>query len=361
MYYADRVKQTTDTTGTGAYSISAVALPGYATWAAAIPDGSQTGYCVQSLTDYEVGIGTYNSTSNSLSRDSILASSNSGAAVDWPAGSKDIFCTVPAGALPTYSTSDPSQYVNPAFIGACWHNTTTGEQFVCIDNTADANIWRGQMGTTVGPAIEDVTSDLVYALGAKSGATALALVGDDYPVYGYPGYTTSRNQWWFAAGDYIRPATGFFHRQCFSISCFFSTTDIRVGGGADARRTICSDANNEFRLEVDGTLGGVLRLTADNGTHTYPSITTEDIIEVGTEYHCGCVYNAGYAAIYVNGVKVAETTSLHSSLAANGTAYIARASDTDRYLRGSLREFRLYDRDLTAAEFYDLYMLGRAG
>lgn len=43
MYYADRVKQTTDTTGTGAYSISAVALPGYATWAAAIPDGSQTG------------------------------------------------------------------------------------------------------------------------------------------------------------------------------------------------------------------------------------------------------------------------------------------------------------------------------
>lgn len=104
MYYADRVKQTTTTTGTGAYSISAVALPGYATWAAAIPDGSQTGYCVQSITDYEVGLGTYNSTSNSLSRDSILASSNSGAAVDWAAGSKDVFVTVPASTVAALHT-----------------------------------------------------------------------------------------------------------------------------------------------------------------------------------------------------------------------------------------------------------------
>jgi len=47
------------------------------------------------------------------------------------------------------NSSDPTVTTNPSQANATWLNTTSGEQFVCIDNTADANVWKGQMGTTV--------------------------------------------------------------------------------------------------------------------------------------------------------------------------------------------------------------------
>jgi hypothetical protein len=43
-----------------------------------------------------VGIGTYTSSGTTLSRDTVLESSNAGALVDFAAGSKDVFVTYPA-------------------------------------------------------------------------------------------------------------------------------------------------------------------------------------------------------------------------------------------------------------------------
>lgn len=47
------------------------------------------------------------------------------------------------------SPSNPTTTINHAVPYARFLNTTTGEEFVCIDNTINANIWKGQMGTTV--------------------------------------------------------------------------------------------------------------------------------------------------------------------------------------------------------------------
>lgn len=90
----DRVKETTTTTGTGTYTLAG-ASTGFQSFAV-IGNGNPTYYAATDGTDWEVGIGTYTASGTTLSRDSILESSNSGSAVNWGAGSKDIFVTYPA-------------------------------------------------------------------------------------------------------------------------------------------------------------------------------------------------------------------------------------------------------------------------
>ena len=97
LILADRVRETTTTTGTGAV-VLAGAYQSYRTFLSAIGDGNTTYYAIANANtgDWEVGIGTYSSGTNSLSRDTILSSSNSGAVVNLSAGVKDIFVTQPS-------------------------------------------------------------------------------------------------------------------------------------------------------------------------------------------------------------------------------------------------------------------------
>lgn len=90
----DRVQETTTTQGTGAYSLAG-AVQGFQSFSV-IGDTNTTYYAVTDGTNWEVGIGTYTASGPSLSRDTILESSNSGNAVNWGVGSKNIFVTYPA-------------------------------------------------------------------------------------------------------------------------------------------------------------------------------------------------------------------------------------------------------------------------
>jgi hypothetical protein len=92
----DRVKVLATTTGTGTFTLGS-AVTGYQSFSV-IGDGNSTYYTIaaQATADWEVGIGTYTASGTLLSRDTILESSNGGAAVDFPAGVKDVFVTYPA-------------------------------------------------------------------------------------------------------------------------------------------------------------------------------------------------------------------------------------------------------------------------
>ena len=93
---ADRVKETTTTTGTGTYSLDG-AVAGFRTFVAGVGNGNQCHYVCTDNTQWEIGIGTVAAgTPDTLARTVILASSNAGAAVNWGAGSKDIFCAMVA-------------------------------------------------------------------------------------------------------------------------------------------------------------------------------------------------------------------------------------------------------------------------
>ena len=92
----DRVKVLATTTGTGAFTLGS-AVTGFQSFSV-IGDGNTTYYTIaaQVTPDWEVGIGTYTASGTLLSRDTILESSNGGSAVDFPAGTKDVFVTYPA-------------------------------------------------------------------------------------------------------------------------------------------------------------------------------------------------------------------------------------------------------------------------
>lgn len=94
---ADRVRETTTTTGTGTVSLGG-AVTDYQSFSA-IGTGNTTYYTIAGTGtgEWEVGIGTYTSGAPStLARTTILASSNSGSAVNFSAGTKDVFCDYPA-------------------------------------------------------------------------------------------------------------------------------------------------------------------------------------------------------------------------------------------------------------------------
>ena len=94
LVIADRVKETTTTTGTGTYTLAG-AVTGFESFGS-VGDGNTTYYCCTDGTDFEVGIGTYTASGTTLARTTILQSSNSDAAVSWTSGTRTIFVTLPA-------------------------------------------------------------------------------------------------------------------------------------------------------------------------------------------------------------------------------------------------------------------------
>ena len=93
---ADRVQETTTTTGTGTVTLLG-AVTGFQSFSV-IGNGNTTFYTIadQSGSNWEVGIGTYTSSGTTLARTTVLSSSNSGSLVNFGAGTKNVFVTYPA-------------------------------------------------------------------------------------------------------------------------------------------------------------------------------------------------------------------------------------------------------------------------
>jgi hypothetical protein len=91
----DRVKETSTTTGTGTFTLNG-AETGFETFSTAIGNTNTTYYAIslRGGSEFEVGLGTV--AAGTLARTTIISSSNSDNAVDFSAGTKDVFCTLPA-------------------------------------------------------------------------------------------------------------------------------------------------------------------------------------------------------------------------------------------------------------------------
>ena len=104
----DRVKETTTTTGTGTVNLAG-AETGFESFVAGIGNSNTCYYAIvhQTADEFEVGLGTItDATPDTLARTTVISSSNSDSAVDFSAGTKDVFCTLPASKSVFGDSSD---------------------------------------------------------------------------------------------------------------------------------------------------------------------------------------------------------------------------------------------------------------
>jgi hypothetical protein len=129
----DRVKETTTTAGTGAITLDG-AVTGFQSFDSGIGSGNSTYYTIAGGNQWEVGIGSL-SNATTLTRDSIISSSNGSTLVTFSAGEKDVFCTLPATRTPS-PVMTPQQFVNT-------HNSTISD-----DQTLDSGVLAGPVNIT---------------------------------------------------------------------------------------------------------------------------------------------------------------------------------------------------------------------
>ena len=190
----DRVKETTTTTGTGTVTLGG-AVSGFDTFAAGIGNSNTTYYCIQLGAEFEVGLGTLAGDSSTLARTTVISSSNSDNAVNFSAGAKNVFCTLPASKATVLDASG-----NLTLAGAVQLNSTftvgandqgydvtlhgdTASRNVVWDSSADSLIF-----TDNAKAIFGAGSDLqLYHDGSNSyvddaGTGTLNLRGNDFVI-----------------------------------------------------------------------------------------------------------------------------------------------------------------------------------
>ena len=116
----DRVKETSTTTGTGTFSLGG-AVDGFESFVTGIANSNTTYYAAvnRDANEFEVGIGTVTDASpDTLARTTIISSSNSDSAVDFSAGTKDIFVTLPASKVVFEDASSDVTLPNDLILGS---------------------------------------------------------------------------------------------------------------------------------------------------------------------------------------------------------------------------------------------------
>ena len=142
LQIADRVKETSTTSGTGTLTLAGAS--GGCQAFSVLGDGARTQYSIVDTTNntWETGIGTYTSSGTTLSRDFVFESSNSNNLVNFTSDEKNVFVTMPAERAGVLSAVDI----------ASASGTITGSQAVIPETTGGFTlgaIWLGKNGTEI--------------------------------------------------------------------------------------------------------------------------------------------------------------------------------------------------------------------
>jgi len=170
LVLADRVKETTTTTGTGDISLGG-AETNFVAFGTALADSDTTYYAIVDdvNADFEIGIGTYTAGTDTLSRDTILDSTNGGAAVNLGAGVKTVFITYPAdkalrvgsdisdltndsGFITSATTIGTTAPVSPS-TGDLWWNSESGQLKIYYTDV-DGSQW---VDAAAGAALQSIS------------------------------------------------------------------------------------------------------------------------------------------------------------------------------------------------------------
>ena len=274
----DRVLETTTTTGTGTYTLAG-AKDGYQAFSAVVGDAEQVYYAAHLDDDWEVGIGTFTLAGTLLARTTILASSNAGLAVNWPAGEKNIWVNSPAQLLRNFQTT-PTDNFFPLWDGADGLLKNSGLSFDAANrriNMFTDTIWEifvkkdaggfgqflnittengaggfpsGGFAVTTGSAVDNNSGNIVFTTGNVTGTSSAGGIS-------------------FFAG----------HAQL-------------VTGGSGGHITL--DAGNTVNPNLSG--GSIFIRAGDNDAYPGPVAAGGGTVQVGS----GSGLNSGWAVFYTN-------------------------------------------------------------
>jgi hypothetical protein len=192
---ADRVKETTRTTGTGSMSLDGASV-GYRAFENVCANNDTCYYCVVSQTgsEWEVGLATF-ITVNTLQRTTVHSSSNAGSLVDFSAGTKDIFLALTstqfnANTLPT-QTGNSGKFLTTNGTTGVWTSTLpvanggTGTANGSITGTGALTITAGGTNNNLALSASDQTLNTI-----SNGANVLINTGKGYMLLGSKTYTS---------------------------------------------------------------------------------------------------------------------------------------------------------------------------
>ena len=277
LVIADRVLETCTAPGTGTVSLLG-AVTGYRTFIAAIGNANTCYYTIsdQNGANWEVGIGTVTSGSpNTLARNTILASSNSGAIVNFSSGTQNVFETYPAERS-VYLDASSNVSALGTITSATWQATTVGIAY-------------GGTGSTSYTAPAAGVNPLVWyngtALVTDSTVTDAGYNSSTHTLYSN-NLTASGNVTFTSTGAMLLPAgttaqqpspatAGMlrFNTDTSQFEGYNGSAWSSVGGAAISNDTTTS--TNEYPLFASATSGTALTVYTSNAKLLYKPSTGE--------------------------------------------------------------------------------------
>lgn len=306
LVFKDRVKETTTTTGTGTVTLAG-AMPGFQSFSA-IGNGNTTNYAIvlPDTGEWEVGVGTYTASGTTLSRDTVLSSSNSGSLVNFGIGNKEVFVTYPASysfgtsqTLPVASGGTGlTTYTPNGILYASGSGTLASGAVLTFDGTNVINsgaYTAPSNGAGAGTKTTIQGSTGTGAAGVSGGNGFIELVGGG----GTSAWTS------FTPGDGARRRGG--------INLQAGTSQADAGGTYVNGSTIELRGSNGTNNGVDVGEGTRIGLTAGATTKLDGSVSSGSGISLGS----GNQFSGGVLNLYGGAFATSAATNFAASLLVN--------------------------------------------
>jgi len=330
----DRVKETTTTTGTNPIVLDG-AVNGFQSFGSVLSDLDTTYYAIshRNANEWEVGLGTYSSGAGTITRTTILESSNAGSAVSFTSGTKDIFITLPAEKVVALDSNDDlfvgnittSGYLRgPATftIDPAAHGDDTGTLVIAGNLQVD--------GTTTTINSTTVSVDDLNLTLASGAATAAAANGAGITVDGASAtitYDATADQW-VMNKDLATNLTGNVTGQVSDISNH-TTTDLAEGVNLYYTQGRF-DSALAAKTTTDLTEGTNLYYTQTRFDTALSAKTTTDLTEGVNLYYTQARFDSAFTA--KSTTDLTEGTNLYYTTARANTDFdtrLATKSTTD--------------------------------